>query len=213
MDRKSFFRGFGSGVIFASLILGISFMVRTSDPYVTSRAKELGMVYESDSGKLLAENNKDAAKESSAPEETVKPEKDKKETPNPSAAVQEKASPVPTSDGTPSSAPTKSPKDEAAEMKKQLEKEKDDIEKEVKKERKKQEQEKKNQQKKLTINVGDWSSDVSEELERLGIVSSAKEFDKYLNDNGYSSSISAGTYDVSVKDTYAELARKITGKK
>ena len=82
-----------------------------------------------------------------------------------------------------------------------------------KKERKKQEQEKKNQQKKLTINVGDWSSDVSEELERLGIVSSAKEFDKYLNDNGYSSSISAGTYDVSVKDTYAELARKITGKK
>ncbi|RKI44267.1 hypothetical protein D7V86_03560 [bacterium D16-51] len=211
MDRKSFFRGFGSGVIFASLILGISFMVRTSDPYVTSRAKELGMVYESDSGKLLAEN--EGTKETAAPEKTSTPGGEEGEkTPVPSDTAKKDASPAPTSEAKPSEAPTKSPEDEAEDIKKQLEKEKDDIEKEVKKEQKKQEQEKKNQQKKLTINAGDWSSDVSEELERLGIVSNAKDFDKYLNDNGYSSSISAGTYDVSVKDTYAELARKITGK-
>ena len=60
------------------------------------------------------------------------------------------------------------------------------------------------------MDVGDWSSDVSRKLQTLGIVKDAKDFDKYLNDNGFSSSISAGTYKVSVGDTYNELARKIT---
>lgn len=208
MDRKSFFRGFGSGVIFASLILGISFMVRTSDPYVTSRAKELGMVYGTDS-KLLAEKNTEDEEETPVPTGTEAPEKkkDAKVSEAPSAAVKTEASSAPTADAKASEAPTKSPADEAESIRKELEKEKEDIEREVKKEQKEQEQ-----KKKLTIDVGDWSSDVSEKLEKLGIVKNAKEFDKYLNDNGYSASISAGTYNVSVKDTYAELAKKITGK-
>lgn len=208
MDRKSFFRGFGSGVIFASLILGISFMVRTSDPYVTSRAKELGMVYGTDS-KLLAEKNTEDGEETPVPTGTETPEKkkDAKVSEAPSAAVKTEVSSAPTADAKASEAPTKSPADEAESIRKELEKEKEDIEREVKKEQKEQEQ-----KKKLTIDVGDWSSDVSEKLEKLGIVKNAKEFDKYLNDNGYSASISAGTYNVSVKDTYAELAKKITGK-
>ena len=210
MDRKSFFRGFGCGIIFASLILGISFMVRTSDPYVTSRAKELGMVYETDS-KVLAEKD---GEETLSPAETEVPEKKKasKETEAPSAAAKPKESAVPTSNAKTSEVPSKSPADEAEEIRKELEKEKEDIEREVKKDREEQEKEKKEQQKKLTINAGDWSSDVSEKLEELGIVKNAKDFDKYLNDNGYGSSITAGTYDVSIKDTYAELAKKITGK-
>lgn len=208
MDRKSFFRGFGSGVIFASLILGISFMVRTSDPYVTSRAKELGMVYDTDS-RITAEKNTEDGEETPLPTGTEVPEekKDAKASEAPSAAVKTEASSAPTADAKASEAPTKSPADEAENIKKELEKEKEDIEREVKKEQKEQEQ-----KKKLTIDVGDWSSDVSEKLEKLGIVKNAKEFDKYLNDNGYSASISAGTYNVSVKDTYAELAKKITGK-
>lgn len=210
MDRKSFFRGFGSGIIFASLILGISFMVRTSDPYVTSRAKELGMVYETDS-KVLAEKD---GEETLSPAETEVPEEKKasKETEASSAAAKPKESAVPTSNAKTSEVPSKSPADEAEEIRKELEKEKEDIEREVKKDREEQEKEKKEQQKKLTINAGDWSSDVSEKLEELGIVKNAKDFDKYLNDNGYGSSITAGTYDVSIKDTYAELAKKITGK-
>lgn len=213
MDRKSFFRGFGSGVIFASLILGISFMVRTSDPYVTSRAKELGMVYGTDS-RITAEKNTEDGEETPLPTGTEVPEekKDAKASEAPSAAVKTEASSAPTADAKASEAPTKSPADEAENIKKELEKEKEDIEREVKKERKEQEQKKQEQPKKLTIAVGDWSSDVSEKLEKLGIVKNAKEFDKYLNDNGYSASISAGTYNVSVKDTYAELAKKITGK-
>lgn len=211
MDKKSFFRGFGSGVIFASLILGISFMVRTSDPYVTSRAKELGMVYDSDS-KLVADENTGNGEETPVPKETEVPEEDKneKETKVPAETAEPEVSSVPTSDVKTSETPTKSPADEANDIKNELEREKDDIEKEVKKDKEEQEQKKQEQKKKLTIDVGDWSSDVSKKLENLGIVKSASDFDKYLNDNGYSSSISAGTYDVSMKDTYAELARKIT---
>ncbi len=211
MDKKSFFRGFGSGIIFASLILGISFMVRTSDPYVTSRAKELGMVYDSDSVSL-ADKNEENGEETPLPEETGSPEEDKEETETkaPDETVEPEVSSAPSSDVKTSETPTKSPADEANDIKKELEKEKDDIEKEVKKEKKEQEQKKQEQKKKLTVDVGDWSSDVSKKLENLGIVKSASDFDKYLNDNGYSSSINAGTYDVSPKDTYAELARKIT---
>ena len=69
------------------------------------------------------------------------------------------------------------------------------------------------QNKTLEIKVGDWSSTVSSKLESMGIIKSATDFDKYLNDHGYSASINAGTYKVSPSDSYQELARKITGKK
>lgn len=207
MDKKSFFRGFGSGVIFASLILGISFMVRTSDPYVTSRAKELGMVYDSDS-ELVADKN--TGKETSVPEETEVP--GETGTKDPDKTTEPKTSSAPISDVKASETPTKSPADEANDIKKELEQEKDNIEEEVKKDKKEQEQNNQEQKKKLTVDVGDWSSDVSKKLENLGIVKSAGDFDKYLNDNGYSNSIGAGTYEVSVKDTYEELARKITNR-
>ena len=44
MNKKSFLRGFGSGVLFTAVILGTSAMLRTSDSYVRSRALKLGMV-------------------------------------------------------------------------------------------------------------------------------------------------------------------------
>ena len=44
--KKTFWRGFGAGVLFAAVILGISCLIRTSDAQVVARAKKLGMVYE-----------------------------------------------------------------------------------------------------------------------------------------------------------------------
>ena len=97
---------------------------------------------------------------------------------------------------------------------KEMEEEKKKAQKEIEAEKKRAERELEKQKEKLTksltVDVGDWSSDVSRKLQTLGIVKDAKDFDKYLNDNGFSSSISAGTYKVSVGDTYNELARKIT---
>ena len=84
-------------------------------------------------------------------------------------------------------------------------------EKKMDTEKKRLEKDLKAEEKKLKISDGEWSSDVSKELEKLGIIDDSKKFDKYLNQNGYSNSINSGTYNVSVDDTYKELAKKITG--
>ena len=39
--KKTFWRGFGAGVLFAAVILGISCLLRTSDAQVVARAKKL----------------------------------------------------------------------------------------------------------------------------------------------------------------------------
>lgn len=198
MDKKSFIRGFGVGVLFTAIILGISFTVRTSDTFIKARAKELGMIYqESDEPPVLAFASPEAS-----PKETPK----EKETEKKKEETKQSTAPKPTPDATPKAtvAPTVAPKATA--------KPKTDNRKQMEEEKKKMEESIRKEAQYLKIDVGDWSSDVSNKLERMGIVKSAKDFDKYLNDHGYSSTISAGTYKVSIGDTYEQLARKITRK-
>ncbi len=209
MNKKSFLRGFGIGVLFAAVILGISFTVRTSDSYVVSKAKELGMVYKSeqDSGIKLVEATPDASAEVTEAPDAKKKDQQGKVTEGPKATAA--ATPVATASVTavPKADKTSDPQKEMEEEKKKAQKE---IEAEKKRAERELEKQKEKLTKSLTVDVGDWSSDVSRKLQTLGIVKDAKDFDKYLNDNGFSSSISAGTYKVSVGDTYNELARKIT---
>jgi len=61
MDKKSFMRGFGTGVLFAAVILGISCLMRTSDTAVIRKARQLGMTY-ADSDEKLFETATPAAK-------------------------------------------------------------------------------------------------------------------------------------------------------
>lgn len=203
MDKKSFFRGFGVGVLFAALILGVSFLVRTSDSYVKSRARELGMVYagNQDSDKVLSdkggatatpktEDNSEQA--TSNPDTTKVPEVTK--VPEKSSTLAPKATTSATSK--PKSSSTKSSDNKDA----------------MEKEKKQMEESMRAEEKKLTISAGEWSSDVSKKLASMGIVKNATDFDKYLEKNGYSDSISAGTYTVSKGDSYQELAKKITGR-
>ena len=190
MNKKQFIRGFGTGVLFYSIVLGISFTVRTSDSYIKSMAKELGMVY---------------AKEDSGALDFVKAE----ETPVPSVEATEK----PENKATTSPKSTEKPKKvikktdasqkDLDDAKKNLDEKKDSMDKEI-------DNQLSLSKKKLTISVGEWSDSVCKKLQSMGIVDNAKDFDKYLNDNGYSSYISAGTYTVSPDDTYSELAKKIT---
>lgn len=200
MDKRSFIRGFGIGVLFAAIILGISCMIRTSDSFVTSRAKELGMVYAEDAGekKVLSKQPAKTPEGSS----TATPEVTKKTT-----EATPKATESATKEKQEEAKVTQEPKETTTEKQKSSDKEGD-----MEKEKKRLEKEIREEEKRLTIDVGDWSSDVSRKLEGLGVIKSAKDFDSYLDRNGYSSSINAGTYEVSVDDTYAELARKITKK-
>ena len=215
MDKRSFIRGFGVGVLFTALILGVSFVVRTSDAYVKSQALKLGMVYQNEPGEDLvftSPNPEDSAKQddknadssnkedgkntdssnknkkdkntkaTKKPQNTAAPKKTEK--PEKSDAPKASDSPQATKKPAATPKPTAKPKRTVAPKGKQT----------------------------LTIVAGEWSSDVSAKLEKMGIVKDAKQFDKYLNDNGYSERISAGTYSVSVDDTYEQLARKITNK-
>lgn len=211
MDRKSFFRGFGIGVLFAVTILGISFLMRTSDSYVKSRAKELGMVYASQNSDKVLASGGDA---SPSPESSPEASPANKSTPAPKAADGQKSTQTPGSaqpsgkgrDSKAKATPdagraTKKPAASSKSSKKDID---------MKKEKERMEKSLRAEGKKLTINAGEMSSDVSRKLERLGVVKSALDFDKYLEQHGYSSGISAGTYNVSKGDTYSQLAKKIT---
>lgn len=205
MNRKFFFLGFGVGVLFTALILGVSFMVRTSDSFVKSRAKELGMVYASqDSGKVLdGEKDKKQDNEKTSSDSEVSP----KASPEGNSSAAPKTTDVPKNTQAPGTtpAPTSASAKKPATSAKPSQKDID-----MKQERDRMEKSIRDEEKKLTINAGEWSSDVSRKLEKLGVVKSAKDFDEFLEKNGYSSGISAGTYNVSKGDTYSQLAKKIT---
>ena len=57
MDKKSFIRGFGTGVLFVAVILGISCLIRTSDSAVISRARKLGMTFSTSGNRSVLDTN------------------------------------------------------------------------------------------------------------------------------------------------------------
>ena len=198
MDKKSFLRGFGAGVLFAAVILGISCFIRTSEPATIARAKKLGMVFESNnSNKVITP----VPEESTIPETTTSPEA--ATTPEAVTTPEAAVTPGPTSSSGVSSKATKAPA-------KKDKKDNNNIDKKFKDAKDKAEKEAENAKKQLTISDGDWAGKVSSMLEDMGVINSASEFDKYLSDNGYSNVIKSGTYDVSPEDTFQELAEKIT---
>ncbi len=182
MDKKSFMRGFGTGVLFAAIILGISCLIRTSDSSVIKRAKELGMEYVVEEESLF--DKKEAATKGAVNSSGEKKEKkEAKETEAPTQSPDKNDE---------NNEKIKEPKEEFQEKKEEIEKDLEEISKE------------------LTIKEGEWSSDVSRNLEELGIISDAEDFDAYLEEHGYSNEIRAGTFDIPTDADYGEIAEKIT---
>ncbi len=190
--KKTFWRGFGSGVLFAAVILGISCLIRTSDAQVVARAKKLGMVYETSDSNALALKSKDQEqKATKEPEQSIEP-----------AASED-----------PSKVPTPEPLGDSGndtQTKKASTKKSIDNDKTMQNEKKKMEKEVKSSAKKLKIVSGDMSQTVSKKLERLGIIDDAESFDNYMNRNGYSQNITVGSFSISPDDTYRDIAKKIT---
>lgn len=58
----------------------------------------------------------------------------------------------------------------------------------------------------IVIVRGDSSYTVSRRLEEAGLIESAREYDSYLVDNGYSKSIRTGTYRIPLGATWKEIA-------
>ena len=185
MDKKSFIRGFGVGVLFTAMILGISCLIRTSDSAVVRRAKALGMEYGTGEESLFRETgaaSRGAASEDREAQKTQKP-------------VKNTATPAPT-------------KKKVSGKKSNKE---DDETKAIEREIQKMEQQAGAASRQITISAGDWSSDVSRRLEAMDIISDANDFDSYLEKSGYSGKIKAGTYTIPPNATYEQIARAITG--
>lgn len=58
----------------------------------------------------------------------------------------------------------------------------------------------------IVIVRGDSSYTVSRRLEEAGLIESAREYDSYLVDNGYSKTIHTGTYKIPLDATWEEIA-------
>ena len=65
----------------------------------------------------------------------------------------------------------------------------------------------------LVIERGESSVSVSRSLAELGLVESAKEYDRFLCSNGYDKYIRVGTHKIKVGSTDEEIANIISRKK
>ena len=198
VNKLYFLRGFGVGVIFCVFILGIACAYRTSDSEVIRQAKELGMVFASD-----AEDEEDLVFASTAPAITATPEGEEKE--DDKEEEKEEKTPDPTLTPTPTQVPTPTPETTASPT--------PDTPTPVPKETKKPKNEKtENDTGKITLQItkGMWSDAVSAALEQKGLVKNAKDFDKFLNNNGYASFIRVGTFQIPKGASYEQIATIIT---
>jgi hypothetical protein len=186
MDKRSFMRGFGVGVLFATIILGVSCLIRTSDAAVMKRAKALGMTYQTEEEPLFqtSEPTSESAVTKSKKKSADKTEATAKPKTKATAKPTEKPSKTVAKEDADSSDLTKASEDAAAEMEEAS--------------------------RELTITAGEWSDSVSRDLEALDIISDATEFDTYLEENGYSDDIKAGTFNISLDATFEEIAKEIT---
>ncbi len=184
MDKKFFIRGFGFGVLFATVILGIMYRIESSDSAIVQRAKELGMVYaEQDRTESLSIRTEESAEPSASSSPASTPAKGKKtqDTPKPSGKQKVLSS-----------------------------KEDPDAQKEMDESKQKMEDELQKAEQEFSIQAGEWSSQVSRRLEDQKLISDALDFDNYLEKNGYSDKIKAGTFSIKPGESYEEIARKIT---
>ena len=201
MDRNSFLRGFGTGVLFTAIILGISCLIRTSDSSVVRRARALGMVYE-EAGSVFDEKERAVSGSAAETEKTTgqgdTSTADKAQSGKSTNASKETASPSGTDENKNSSDDQK--KDGNEEIKETFDKEK-----------KKAEQEFEEAERSFSVQAGEWSSIVSDNLEAQGLIEDASAFDAYLEEYGYSSRIRAGNYTIPEDATFEEIAKILTG--
>lgn len=62
----------------------------------------------------------------------------------------------------------------------------------------------------LTIASGMWSDKVARELQAMGVIEDAADFDQYLIRNGYAERLVVGTFEIPVGATYEQIAQIIT---
>lgn len=194
MKLKYYLRGFGTGILFATLILFFSYSYNYSNAKIKEKAKELGMVetsVESDTSLGLeassnnddsttAENMDEASKDSTTnndetTEEDTSNETQPVETTTPETTTEE----ITTQETTTQEVPSTNNPDS-------------------------------NTQYEFTISRGMDSSAVAALLKRAGVIEDAQDFDNYLVNNGYAERIIVGNFRINAGASYNDIANLIT---
>lgn len=64
----------------------------------------------------------------------------------------------------------------------------------------------------ITINRGDSSLTAARKLEEAGVIEDARDFDRYLSQNGYDKYIKTGVHEIPRTGTYEQIARILTSR-
>lgn len=232
MKLRMYLRGLGLGMIVTALVL--SFGVKSenktmTDAEVRARAKELGMVEESEklkdavskeavNGEEAAAEVTDSANEDEPAEEVTEPNEVKDDGTDKSEEPVEDKKPEATKDdvGKPEEVTEEPIKESSPEEKVEDDKDAAEIDnkkeeiKEAARDEKKSEDDKSKKPYNLTVERGYSSDRVAGILEDAGVIDNAAAFDRYLCSNGYDKRISVGSYQIPKGADYSTVAKLIT---
>lgn len=232
MKLRMYLRGLGLGMIVTALVL--SFGVKSenktmTDAEVRARAKELGMVEESEklkdavskeavNGEEAAAVVTDSANENEPAEEVTEPNEVKADGTDKSEEPVEVKKPEATKDdaGKPEEVIEEPIKESSQEEKVEDDKDAAEIDnkkeeiKEAARDEKKSEDDKSKKPYSLKIERGYSSDRVAGILEDAGVIDNAAAFDRYLCSNGYDKRISVGSYQIPAGADYSTVAKLIT---
>lgn len=232
MKLRMYLRGLGLGMIVTALVL--SFGVKSenktmTDAEVRARAKELGMVEESEklkdavskeavNGEEAAAEVTDRANEDEPAEEVTEPNEVKADGTDKSEKPVEVKKPEATKDdaGKPEEVTEEPIKESSPEEKVEDDKDAAEIDnkkeetKEAVRDEKKSEDDKSKKPYSLKIERGYSSDRVAGILEDAGVIDNAAAFDRYLCSNGYDKRISVGSYQIPKGADYSTVAKLIT---
>lgn len=205
MKLKYYLRGLGTGVLFATIILMISYSYKMSDKQIKEKALKLGMVYpengtvteEIDSTNSVSDNSTTSENNSQTEKEEITTSKVEESTTKEETTTVEETT---TKEVT---------------TKEETTKEQTTQESTTKEPQTEEETTKDNETAKtyvLTVTAKTSSKQVAIALEEAGIISNYKEFDKYLCDNGYASNIQNGKFTITSDMSYKQIAETITSK-
>ena len=232
MKLRMYLRGLGLGMIVTAIVL--SFGVKSenktmTDAEVRARAKELGMVEESEklkdavskeavNGEEAAAEVTDSANEDEPAVEVTEPNEVKADGTDKSEEPVEVKKPEATKDdvGKPEEVTEEPVKESSPEEKVEDDKDAAEIDnkkeeiKEAARDEKKSEDDKSKKPYNLTVERGYSSDRVAGILEDAGVIDNAAAFDRYLCSNGYDKRISVGSYQIPAGADYSTVAKLIT---
>ena len=217
MRLKSYLRGIGIGILVTAAIFLVSGGGKSdsslTDEQIKERARELGMTEQitlveptSTAGEVKALVKDDTVTEAPKAEPTKAADEKKAEV---TKAADEKKAEVTKVADEKKAEPTKAADEKKAEPTKAVDEKKDETKPADEKKEEPVPEEIDSKVVIIVVNSGDSSDTVSRKLFEAGVVADAKEYDRYLMENGYDRTITVGNHKISVTASKEEIAKNL----